>query len=76
MDLEPSVLTEGVAGLQYAVPRPLLGEGQLEQLLPELGGDRVGLVGDERGEHLLRRPRRRGARLAQPRRRRRRPHWI
>ena len=72
-----ATLTEGVARLQHAVARPLQGEGQLEQLLPELGGDRVGLVADQRREHLLSRAgRRRRARRAQPRRRRRRAHWI
>ena len=66
-----------MARLQHAVARPLQGEGQLEQLLPELGGDRVGLVADQRREHLLSRAgRRRRARRAQPRRRRRRAHWI
>lgn len=70
------VLGERVTRLQDAVPRPLLREGQLEQLPPELGGDRVRLPADQRREHLLRRPRRRrGPRhRAQPRRRRRRPH--
>lgn len=68
------VLGEGVARLQHAVARPLQGEGQLEQLVPELGGDRVGLPADQRREHLLRGAGRR--RRAQPRRRRRRAHWI
>lgn len=72
-----ATLTEGVARLQHAVARPLQGEGQLEQLLPELGGDWVGLLAYQRREHLLRRAgRRRRACRAQPRRRRRRAHWI
>uniref|UniRef100_A0A0A9BNU4 Secreted protein n=1 Tax=Arundo donax TaxID=35708 RepID=A0A0A9BNU4_ARUDO len=71
------VLSERVASLQHAVARPLLGGGQLEELLPELGGDRVRLVAHQRREHLLRRAgRRRCPRGAQSRRRRRRAHWI
>ena len=73
LDLESLVLKEGVACLQQAVPWPLLGEEQLEQLPPELGGDRV--VADERGEHLLRRPRQRVP-ASQPLRQRRIAYWI
>lgn len=65
--------TEKLAGLANAVGRPLEIEGELEKLLPEIGGDWEGLLADKGSDQVLRCVLR--SRAAPARGRRHGPHW-